>query len=80
MGRIAVIGLMVLGIWVGLTVYNEGVDRAFGGIFAGFADSPAREAPDHRSTPNRAGDAFQRAFDKSESRVDAMLQDPAARE
>ena len=80
MGRIAVIGVMVLAIWVGLTVYNEGVDRAFGGLFAGFADSSALDAPADRSTPDRAADAFQRAFDKSEKRVDAMLQEPGARE
>ena len=43
----------------------KGIDGAFGGIFA-----DAYQAPAERSTPNRAADAFQRAYNKSEERVD----------
>lgn len=33
MGKIFGILMIVMGVWVGLTVYTEGVDRAFGGLF-----------------------------------------------
>jgi hypothetical protein len=71
MGRILGIGILALGIWIGLEVYNEGVDGAFGGAFSDVASS--LEAPAERSTPDRAADAFQRAYNKSESRVDQAL-------
>ena len=52
MGRIFGILLIGLGIWVGLEIYLEGTQNAFGGVFA------SQEAPrDPRSTPQRAGDA-----------------------
>jgi hypothetical protein len=66
----------VLAVWTAVEIYTEGLDGAFGGLFAGYAD--ALEAPAGRASPNRATDAFQRAYNKSESRVDALLekQDP----
>lgn len=68
--------LIVLAVWTAVEIYNEGVDGAFGGLFAGYTD--AFDAPAGRSSPDRATDAFQRAYNKSESRVDALLekQDP----
>ena len=73
MERLFVISMIVAAIWAGAEVYTKGVDGAFGGIFAS-----AFEAPANRSTPDRAADAFQRAYDKSGDRVDEMLerQDP----
>jgi len=73
MGKLVGIALIVTAIWVGLTVYTQGTDQAFGGLFARFSDSSALEAPATRSTPQRAGDAFQRAYDESEDRVDRAL-------
>ncbi len=73
MERLFVISMIVAAIWAGAEVYTKGVDGAFGGIFAS-----AFEAPANRSTPDRAADAFQRAYNKSGDRVDEMLerQDP----
>ena len=73
MGRVFVIALIVVAIWVGVTVFTQGADRAFGGLFAGTLGSPTSEATDTRSTPERAGDAFQRAYQESEDRVDRAL-------
>ena len=42
MARLFALVLMLVGIYVGLTVYTEGADGVFGGIFAGAKD----EAPD----------------------------------
>ena len=38
MGRIFAMLLLVIGIWVGMEVYNEGVDGAFGGALAFLSD------------------------------------------
>ncbi len=64
---------VLLLVWVAVTVYNEGTDRAFGGFFARLADSSALETPANRSTPDRSMDGFQRAYNKSETRVDRLL-------
>lgn len=68
MGRLLAIVLIVLGIWVGTEVYTKGVGGAFGGLLGSAIEPPAS-----RSTPDRAADAFQRAFNKSEQRVDRIL-------
>jgi hypothetical protein len=73
MVKLFAIVLIVAAIWIGLTVYTEGADRAFGGLFAGSSSSPAVQAPAAPSIPRRAGDAVQRAYDESEDRVDRVL-------
>ena len=73
MGKILAMVLMVIAIWVAVTVYSEGTDRAFGGLFAGSQGSSTVDAPETRSTPQRAGEAVQRAFDESQDRFDRAL-------
>ncbi len=68
MGRILGLALVVLAIWVGAEVYTHGVGGAFGGLLSSL------EAPADRSTPDRAADAFQRAYNTSERRVDQQLE------
>ena len=71
MGKIFGILLMVIGIWAGITVYTEGVDAAFGGLFAG----ARREAADASGRPltRRSGEAVGKAFqaydDQTEKRT-----------
>jgi hypothetical protein len=55
MGRIFGILFIGLGIWVGLEIYLEGTQNAFGGILA--SHRVEGEARDTRTTPQRAGDA-----------------------
>ena len=74
MAKLLKIVLILFCVWTAVEVYTEGVNGAFGGLFAGFADSTF-EAPANRSTPDRAADAFQRAYNKSETRVDALLEE-----
>lgn len=72
MGRIFGILLIGLGIWVGLEIYLEGTQNAFGGILA----SHASEAPrDQRSTPQRAGDAVRGSLESEQQRHDRILDD-----
>jgi hypothetical protein len=44
MARLIGIPLMLLGIYVGLTVYTEGADHAFGGLLAGASGDAAEDA------------------------------------
>jgi hypothetical protein len=83
-GKAVGILLMVIGIWVGVTVYLEGVDEAFGGAFAFFSSTPAGSLPEdeegHRPVTRRAAHAFQRAYDRSEGRVEDALEQPGSEE
>ena len=73
MFRVVAISLMVLAIWAGAELHSEGLEGAFGGALASFA-----EVPSDGEGFERASSAFQRAYDKSESRVDQLLEAPAA--
>jgi hypothetical protein len=68
MGRIFGLILIVCAIWVASEVYTKGLGGAFGGAFAREGESPEAVA---RS--RHAAQAFQRAYNKSESRVDTAL-------
>lgn len=48
MGKIFVLVMIVVGIWAGMTIYTEGTDRAFGGLFAG---DPSVEGSGEPSSP-----------------------------
>ncbi len=74
MGRIFGILLIGLGIWVGLEIYLEGTQNAFGGVFA--SHRAASEAPrDLRSTPQRAGDAVRGSLASEAERHERILSD-----
>ena len=67
--------IVVLAIWVGAEISDRGVDGAFGGLFA--SRSAAKpETLAERSTAHRTSDAFQRAYNESENRVNRMLDPP----
>jgi hypothetical protein len=70
MGKAIGILLVVLGIWVGLEVYMEGVQGAFGGrlAFLGSEDGPPPE--EHRWAGERAADAFESARDRRIDRIE----------
>lgn len=63
--------LILLCVWTGVEIYTNGTAGAFGGLFSRFSED--LNAPAQRSTPDRAADAFQRAYNKSEDRVDRLL-------
>lgn len=67
---------IVLGIWIGIEVYTQGADRAFGGLFAWFQKTDPEDVREQSVTPvtRRAEKAFQRAYDKSLDRVDEQLE------
>ena len=74
MGRIFGILFIGLGIWVGLEIYLEGTQNAFGGVFAFHRE--AGDAPrDERTTPQRAGDAVRSSRTLEAERHERMLPD-----
>jgi len=52
MGKLAIAVLVVLGISVALTIHTEGIDRAYGGFFAGFLAEPAAAAEEGDAAPS----------------------------
>ena len=76
MGKILGLAMLVTALWVGMEVYQEGVDGAFGGTFAALGNSDGDEAPrDGRSIPRRAGDKAQSAHDAAADRRARMLEE-----
>ncbi len=75
MANLFKIALALVAIWVAAEVYGSGVDGAFGGLFASRPDTSRLDAPANREAPDRpAADAFQRAYNKSEGRVEEQLE------
>jgi hypothetical protein len=73
MTRWTIILAIAIATWVGLTIYHEGIDRAYGGFFAP-REIPSWEPAANRPTPDRPEDAFQRAYNKSEGRVHRAME------
>ena len=69
MGKLVGIVLAVLGIWVGLEVYQNGVDGAFGGVHGGGASEEETRA----TVPQRAGRAVQDAHAEADERRRRLL-------
>ncbi len=74
MGKMFGLVVLVTALWVGMEVYQEGVDGAFGGAFADLSDSDGEQASrDGRSVPRRAGDKVQNALDEAAVRRARLL-------
>ncbi len=73
MGKIFGILLMVVGIWVGLEIYQKGAQEALGGHLAFLGGSNDLENVDRRTTPQRAGDAALKAHQFAEERRGRLL-------
>jgi hypothetical protein len=74
MGRIFGILFIGLGIWVGLKIYLEGTQNAFGGVFA--SHRIEREEPRTvRTTPQRAGDAVKSSQALEAERRERLMTD-----
>ena len=73
MARTVKLALLVLFAWLSFEIYTNGFDGAFGGLFA--QQKTSFDRSEFASTSKRAAGAFQRAYDKSETRVDKMLEE-----
>jgi uncharacterized membrane protein len=72
MGKLIGLLLLVVGIWVGMEVYTNGTQGAFGGALARFGHDDGA-VQDTRSVPQRAGDAARRARDLDAQRLDHAM-------
>jgi hypothetical protein len=70
MGKIMIIGAIVLVVWAGMEIQTHGVEGAFNGLFAPAGQA---EAEAITSTPQRAGDAVRKAFQEGEARNNRLL-------
>jgi len=69
MGKSFGILLIVVAIWVGLTIFNEGTDAAFGGLFASSRDEAADESG--RPLPRRVEESVRKAYREQEERIES---------
>ena len=72
MGKIIMIGFIVVAIWVGLTIYTEGTDRAFGGLFSGLSSEKLGDA---RAPLEVIGHSATSARDAQLERIERQLGD-----
>ncbi len=72
MGKILVIGAIVLVVWVGLEIQSKGVEGAFNGFFA---PAGMEEAEAITSTPQRAGDRVRASIQMGEERTKRLLEE-----
>ncbi len=72
MGKVMLIGAIVLVVWAGLEIQTHGVEGAFNGLFAPAGQEEARAIT---STPQRAGDRVRNALQQGEDRTNRMLRE-----
>jgi len=70
MGRILIIGAIVLVIWTAMEIQTYGIDGAFNGLFAPAGQA---EAEAITSTPQRAGNKVKDAFQRGEERNNRLI-------
>ena len=70
MGKWVGIAFVVIVTWVGMTVFTEGSDRAFGGLFASHDTSTAPAEP----ALDRIRHDAERAREEQEQRVERQLE------
>ena len=77
MGKIFGILLIVSAIWVGMTIYTEGTERAFGGLLARFVPATAEaQIGETRAPLERVRDRANAARDRQLDRINRGLSPP----
>ena len=61
---------LVVALWVGLTIYTEGSQQAFGGLFAGVAGAQADAAPLASRLDERMGEKHDRHQQRLDEAID----------
>ncbi len=74
MGKVFGMLLIVFAIWVGLTIYTEGTDRAFGGLLSRFAPASAAGPAQPTQPPlERIRERAEAARDLGVDRIERQL-------
>lgn len=82
MQKLIGIVIIVIAIWVGIEVYTQGIDGAFGGVFASLSSNEtqpdqnsAQQTPtENRTVPRRVGDRVQEHLDQGAARIDEQAE------
>jgi len=69
-----IIAAILLVVWAGLEIQNNGLEGAFNGFFA---PAGQKEAEVITSTPQRAGNSVRKAFQAGEERNNRLLDEHA---
>ncbi len=72
MGKILLIGTIVLVVWASMEIQTYGVEGAFNGLFA---PAGIEEAEAITSTPQRAGDRVRQALQQGQERNNRLLRE-----
>jgi len=82
MGKVLVILMLVLGVWIGLEVFTKGTDEAFGGLFASGDAAASREASGvpQASPAQRIGARVQKSMNAGAARSTGGVDEPASDE
>lgn len=75
MAKIFGVLLIVLGVWIGMEIYTKGMDQAFGGVFAGFAETNGADAAPRGSVVQRARDKVESSMQHAEDGADRADRD-----
>ena len=75
MGKIIGLLMTVVGVWIGVEIYLNGTQNAFGGALAFLDDADGGEVRDSRTVPQRAGDKARRAHQLADERRSRLLGD-----
>ncbi len=74
MGKVFAILLIVFAVWIGLSIFTEGTDRAFGGLLSRFAPVPAAsQARDTRAPLERVRERAEAARTQQLDRIERQL-------
>jgi hypothetical protein len=77
MGKLVVLAMMVGLIWVGMEVYTEGANNAFGGVFSFLTagDEMPEKASEYVSTPRRVGAKVDESIQQGAARYERLVED-----
>ena len=76
MAKIFGILLIVVAVWIGLTIFNEGSDAAFGGLFASKSQSGQMQLdPTGRPLPRRVEHSVGKAYQEHEKQMNERADD-----
>lgn len=74
MGKVFGMLLIVFALWIGLSIFTEGTDRAFGGLLSRFAPALAEgQARDTRAPLERVRERAEAARDQQLDRIERQL-------
>ncbi len=74
MGKVFGILLIVFALWIGLSIFTEGTDQAFGGILSRFTPAPvAGQARDTRAPLERVRERAEAAREAQLERIERQL-------